>query len=150
MPPKWPIPTDKWIRANAFWEPPVDWIPIGGLPSAPADWQFWKPNPQFQPRRIATDATLAMWRRISNVLATVMVVTFAVNVLLPLAGAERVPTLAFIVSAAACGNVVCLLVRESRKAQLIRHSAAHAAIGAAEERQRRLVRDYQAYLADPG
>ena len=31
----WPTPTDQWIRANTFWQPPEGWVPLPGLKPAP-------------------------------------------------------------------------------------------------------------------
>jgi len=149
VPPKWPTPTDRWIRNNTFWEPPPGWTPLGGLPPAPVGWVFWKPNPQFLRRRIATDAALALWARLSNLLFLFWVALAALHVVVTVMELPRPPALGFLLSGALIASLGCTIVRESLRTRLIRRTAQQAAVAAADERQRRLVREYQRYLADP-
>jgi hypothetical protein len=47
-PPGWPAPSDDWVLRNQGYQPPTGWLPPGAaperVPTAPANWQFWRPD----------------------------------------------------------------------------------------------------------
>jgi len=143
VPPGWPVPTDRWVRANTFWQPPAGWMPISGIPPAPEGWRFWAPNPEWDRRYAANYRSIAMWGRIPNVLAVVWLLTIVASFFVPENPAPAIA--AWLALLAAFG---CLVVHEVLRRRMTRRALTHLAGVAADARGKYLIREYQRYLVE--
>ena len=138
----WPTPTDEWIRANTFWEPPAGWTPLPGLKPAPKNWRFWATNDAWDSAAAAYYAPLQGWRRAFNTASiaslAVLAASFAFHVPLGRAAALLIFLIGF----------ACLVVFQARKRRMTAEMLASATKGAARARNERLARQYQRYLLD--
>jgi hypothetical protein len=141
VPPGWPIPTDKWIRDNAFWQPPSNWTPLPNTPEAPDEWRFWLPNKLWQQTTGAYYGAIAIWARLSNWAAVLWLVAFAAS---PFLGFP--PALRIVAWCAAIASLALIIVHESLKARASKTLLAQFAVMAQRGRQERLTREYQRYL----
>lgn len=144
VPRGWPTPTDRWIRTNAFWVPPVDWAPMPGIPPAPAHWTFWVPNRLWDKTRGAVYGPLRRWSRL-------MFVALALQVLLRVWVVTSHPPLSVtspVSSALAVAMMTGLIGYLIHHRRLTQRALAQHAILAAEGRTQRLTREYQRYLMD--
>ena len=137
------MPTDRWVRANTFWEPPAGWVPISAIPPAPEGWRFWAPNPEWDRRYAADYHGIAIWGRIPNALAVVWLLTIVASFFAP----ENAPLAmaAWLVLAAA---FACLIVHEVLRRRITRRAMASLAGVAADARGKYLIREYQRYLVE--
>ncbi len=149
VPRSWPAPTDSWLRRNAFWQPPDGWVPIPGLPPAPAGWAFWQPNQQWERSNPELYRRANRWLRAANVLGWAMLAAFAIRIPFALIGnAAMLWPLGVAWVTLAVAALACLIVREVLRVRATRAAMIQVAQLAAAERERRLVREYQQYLRD--
>lgn len=141
VPRGWPTPTDKWVRENAFWRPPPGWTPRPSLRAAPDSWVYWVPNNLWSQVTGNYFRSIAVWARISTVLALVYLVTMIAG---PLIGYS--PLLRGVGFAAAAISVMLLVVHAAMKARMSKRLLTRFAIDAQLIRHDRLVREYQRYL----
>ena len=105
----WPAPTDQWIRANTFWQPPADWTPLPGLKPAPKGWQFWTTNRTWDIAAATYYAPLQGWMRASNIAGFACIVTFTAAFGLQLPMLRLAVMLFFLI------GIVCLIVFRVRR-----------------------------------
>lgn len=141
VPTGWSTPTDRWVRDNAFWQPPTGWSPAPGTPAAPVGWEFWSPNKLWWQTTGAYYRSIAIWRRLSNWLAIVFLAA-----LISAAFVGPSPILAAVRLSAALASIALLIVHESLKARLTKKLLAEFAVVAQRGRHDRLTREYQRYL----
>ena len=146
VPRGWPVPTDSWLRSNAFWDPPEGWVPLPGLPRAPAGWRFWQPNDQWQRGNPALYRPTLIWLRASSVLGWLFLATLASSALLRLGGTDVVLWPVGVALLAA--GSMCFVAGEVIRGRITRSAMVQIAVLAAAERERRLVREYQRYLRE--
>lgn len=78
-PPGWPTPSDDWVRLHQAAEPPAGWSPAPEVPSAPAEWVFWRTVPRvFRSYLPAGARRLRLAQRIGLVVALVSFVAVLV------------------------------------------------------------------------
>lgn len=144
VPRGWPTPTDRWIRANAFWVPPVDWTPLPEVPPAPHRWTFWTPNPLWNTTRAHVYSSLRVWTWVG-------VAGFVLGVLTRVWAFAGDPPREMLTAA---GLVTFALLATSLigyaagHRRLTQRALAQHAVAAAEGRTQRLTREYQRYLLD--
>lgn len=138
----WPTPTDTWIRANTFWQPPEGWTPAPGLKPAPKGWRFWTTNKTWDIAARKYYAPLRGWVRASNIAGIVCTATFVTAFLMHLP-ILRVAAISFALIA-----FICLAVHEVKKRRMTTELLAHVTTGAERARNERLAREYQRYLLD--
>lgn len=143
VPPKWPQPTDAWIRANLFWEPPEGWVPIDGLPPAPPGWKFWRPNPTWHRVSAPLFRRVDMIRRVAVAVMVIFLVVVVTRFALPTNS-----LFVWLSSACALAGLTCLIVSEVLRSRTTRAAINRITIAAAEERHKRVVREYQRYLRE--
>ena len=138
----WPTPTDQWIRANTFWQPPAGWTPLHGLKPAPKGWRFWATNKTWDVAAAKYYAPLHAWMRASNIagVACILALVAAALLALPLL---RLAAMLFLLI-----GVICLIVFRVRRRRMTAELFAHVTRGAERARDERLARDYQRYLVD--
>lgn len=141
VPRGWPTPTDKWIRENAFWQPPPGWSPTPTATAAPDGWEFWTPNKLWWQTTGASYQSITLWGRLSNWLGYLFLVT-----LIGSAFIGPSPMLRLVGYSAALASIALLIVHESLKARLSKRLLAQFAVVAQRGRQERLTREYQRYL----
>ena len=141
-PPGWPTPTDGWIRANTFWQPPADWTPLPGLKPAPKNWRFWTTNKTWDASTANYYAPLNGWLRAFNIAAFACTASFIAAFVL------RFPELRLAATIFALIAFSCLVVFQVRRRRMTRELMAHATRGAERARAERLAREYQRYLLD--
>jgi len=141
-PPGWPTPTDHWIRANTFWQPPAGWTPLPGLKPAPKDWQFWTTNKTWDVASAKYYAPLNGWMRSFNIAAFASTATFMAAVIL------RLPELRLAAMLFSVIAVTCLVVFHVRRTRMTKELMTHVTRGAERARAERLAREYQRYLVD--
>jgi hypothetical protein len=141
VPRGWPTPTDKWVRANAFWQPPAGWSPPQTSIPAPDGWEFWSPNKLWWQTTGAHYRSLAIWGRLSNWLAALFIVMYVASMFI-----GPSPTLRMVAYSAALASFALLIVHEALKARLSKRLLAQFAVVAQRGRQERLTREYQRYL----
>ena len=138
----WPTPTDHWIRANTFWQPPPGWVPVPGLPPAPDGWRFWTTNKTWDAAAAKHYAPLNAWMRAFTIAAFA---TWATPIA---ASAAQLPALRPAGVAFALIAVICLTVHTVKRRRLTKKLLAHATSDAERVRNERLAREYQRYLMD--
>lgn len=138
----WPTPTDQWIRANTFWQPPEGWTPTPGLKPAPKGWRFWTTNKTWDVAATKYYAPLQAWMRASNIagVACIMALVGAALLHLPLL---RLAAMLFLLI-----GLVCLIVFRARRKRMTTELLTHVTKGAERARNERLAREYQRYLLD--
>ena len=141
VPPGWPTPTDKWIRDNAFWQPPSGWTPLPGTVMAPPEWRYWTPNKLWSQTTGAYYSAIGIWTSLANWAAAVWIVAFVAS---PFLGYP--PTLRIVAWCAAIASLSFIVVHESLKARISKRLLAQFALMAQRGRQERLTREYQRYL----
>jgi len=141
VPRGWPIPTDRWVRVNTFWQPPAGWVPLPDTPPAPEGWRFWEPNPEWDRRYAANYRDIAVWGRVPNVLAVVWLLIVVAGFFAP--EVVGLAIAGWLVLVAAFG---CLIVHEVLRRRLTNRGLAQLAGVAAEARGKYLIREYQRYL----
>lgn len=141
-PPGWPTPTDHWIRANTFWQPPTDWTPLPGLKPAPEGWRFWTTNETWEVAASKNYAPLHGWIRSFKIAAFASTATFIAAFVLQLPELRLAAMLIFVIA------IACLVVFQVRKRRMTIALLAHAMQGAERARAERLAREYQRYLVD--
>jgi hypothetical protein len=140
IPRGWPIPTDKWVRDNALWNPPPGWTPVPNASPAPAEWSFWTTNKlwwqitgaHFQPIRILL--------RLSNWLSLAGIALLVAGALLDSPGLRAVGVVVMVASLALG------ITHEVLKARMAKTLLAKFAVVAERGRRERLTREYQRYL----
>ena len=143
VPPGWPTPTDRWVRANTFWQPPAGWAPLPDTPAAPDGWRYWDPNPEWDRRYAANYRDIAVWARVPNVLAVVWLLIVVAGFFAP-----EVVALAILGWLALLAAFGCLIVHEVLRRRITRRALAYLAGVAADARGKNLIREYQRYLMD--
>lgn len=138
----WPTPTDRWIRANTFWQPPEGWTPVPGLKPAPKGWRFWATNKAWEIAARKYYAPLQGWMRSFNM------ASFACTATLVTAALVRLPMLRVAALAFALIAITCLIVFEVKKRRMTAELLAHVTNGAERARNEWLAREYQNYLMD--
>lgn len=146
LPRGWPTPSDRWVRDNAFWEPPPGWTPQPSLPAAPADWRFWTPNTLWSRTMWRHFHSIAPWIRVSNWLTYTWL--FSMCVVTPILQSPR--WMAVIMITLAAGALACFFVYEVLKARITKQVLVQFAVIAQRDRQQRLTREYQHYLTAGG
>jgi hypothetical protein len=141
VPRGWPTPTDKWVRDNAFWQPPAGWSPTRATAAAPEGWEFWTPNKLWWRTTGAYYRPIAIWGRLSNWLGLLWLATLVGSALFGFS-----PMLRLVGFSAALASITLLIVHESLKARLSKRLLAEFAVVAQRGRHDRLTRDYQRYL----
>jgi hypothetical protein len=141
VPPGWPTPTDKWIRDNAFWQPPTGWTPIEKVRAAPEGWQFWTTNKLWQRSIGDRLRSVVILRRIANWLALIWLATLVAAFLL-----DYPPLLRLVGFAAALSAFGLVVVSEVLRARKSKRLIAEFAVVAERGRRDRLTREYQRYL----
>lgn len=141
VPRGWPTPTDRWIRENAFWQPPHGWTPGPQSPAAPADWQFWTPNRLWWTTRAQAFQPAEVWRRLASLLSFVGIAFF-------IAGRFFDPSLGFgwLWFAAIVASLVLIVIHDRHRTRISNALLEDHARVAAHGRHERLTRDYQRYL----
>ncbi|MHC2999971.1 hypothetical protein [Microbacterium sp. HJ5] len=129
------------MRDNAFWLPPADWTPTPSTPTAPEGWKFWAPNKLWWQTTGAHYRSIAIWGRLSNVLALVFLAA-----LISAAFIGPSPLLSGVRVSATLGSITLLIVHESLKARLTKKLLPQFAVLAQHGQQERLTREYQRYL----
>lgn len=143
MPPGWPTPTDRWILANALWQPAEGWVPLPDLRPAPEGWRFWVPNPEWRRRFGSIYRGIAPWARAARLLVMVWIVIVVVGVFLP---DDVGPAIAAgVVALAALG---CVIVHTILRRRVTRRGMDELRGIAAAAREHHLIRLYQRYLRD--
>ena len=143
VPPGWPTPTDRWVRANAFWQPPAGWVPLPDTRPAPDGWRYWDPNPEWDRRYAANYRDIAVWGRVPNVLAVVWLLIVVASFFAPEVAALAI--LGWLALLAAFG---CLIVHEVLRRRITQRALSYLAGVAADARGKNLIREYQRYLMD--
>ncbi|NLP82808.1 hypothetical protein HF576_03015 [Microbacterium sp. CFH 90308] len=143
VPPGWPAPTNAWIRANAFWNPPEGWVPLDHLRPAPTGWKYWRPNPTWNRMSARLFGRVNALRRVGDWLVIVWIVLLIVRLSLPPLAALNVLSITCALAALAC-----LIIAEGLRARQTRSAMKRIASVALEEREKRLVRNYQKYLLE--
>jgi hypothetical protein len=144
VPPGWPTPTDRWIRTNAFWVPPVDWTPLPGLKPAPRSWTYWSPNPLWRKTRSAAYRAHRIFARVTGILLLVVLAAgWAARA--ADAPAPALVSLAIVGLTLALAGLIGYLATYTFATD---RALAHHALLAAEGRTQRLTREYQRYLLD--
>lgn len=138
----WPTPTDEWIRANAFWQPPEGWVPRPGLKPAPQGWRFWTTNKTWETAAVKYYAPLQGWMRASNIAAVAAIAGWVGSIALQL-GLLRLAAFAFFLI-----GFICLMVFRAKKRRMTATLFSHVTVGAEHGRAERLTREYQRYLLD--
>lgn len=141
VPPGWPTPTDKWIRDNAFWQPPKGWTPIEKARAAPEGWRFWAPNELWQRSIGGRLRSVALLRTIANWLALVWLATLVVAFML-----DYPPVLAVVGLTAAFSAFGLVIASEVLRTRKSKRLIAEFAVVAERGRRDRLTREYQRYL----
>lgn len=141
VPRGWPTPTDQWVRANALWQPPIGWSPPQTSTPAPEGWEFWSPNKLWWQTTGAYYRPLAVWRRLSNGLGAVFIVTGLASAII-----GPSPMLRLVAYSAALASLALLVVHEVLKARLSKRLLAQFAAVAQRGRTDRLTHEYQRYL----
>ncbi|WP_243073795.1 hypothetical protein [Microbacterium sp. SS28] len=141
LPRGWPTPTDKWVRDNAFWQPPADWSPTQAGAAAPDGWEFWRPNKLWWQTTGAYYRSIAIWGRLSNWLGYLFLVMLIASAFL---GSS--PMLRLVGFSAGLASIALLIVHEVLKARLTERLFAQFAVVAQRGLQERLTREYQRYL----
>lgn len=144
VPRGWPTPTDRWIRTNAFWVPPLGWTPLPDLKPAPRHWTYWSPNPLWHKTRGAAYRGLRVWSRLTWIvlLGSAAAGWWARTVQAP----APVTTSLSILTATLI--VVSLIGYIATYRSATSRALAQHAVVAAEGRTKRLTREYQRYLLD--
>lgn len=141
VPVGWPTPVDRWLRDNAFWQPPPGWTPRPALRPAPKHWQYWSPNPAWRTAAAPVFRSIRPWAQAASALGTVWLLLLLVALLVGL------PLVAITIGGmAAVGAVACLVVYAILRSRLVRRVMAEAAIVAERERRERMMLEYQRYL----
>lgn len=140
----WPTPTDSWIRANAFWQPPAGWTPMEGVRPAPEGWRFWAPNPLWHRVNATHFRRITPVRRAADILGYAVVLFVLLRWVL---GPQQTVVLIVPTYVAALAGVTCLVIFAVLRGRLTRDAVAAMTEGAAVERHQRLVREYQKYLS---
>ncbi len=138
----WPTPTDQWIRANTFWQPPEGWTPAPGLKPAPKGWRFWTPNKTWDIAARKYYAPLQGWMRASNIAAVACAVALVGATVLQLTILTLAAMLFLVI------GLVCLIVFRARRKRMTSELLAHVTTGAERARNERLAREYQRYILD--
>lgn len=138
----WPTPTDDWIRANTFWQPPAGWTPLPGLKPAPKNWRFWTTNKTWDVAATNYYAPLQGWMRAFNIAA------FATTATLIAAFVAHLPVLRVAALLFFAIAFTCLVVFHVRKKRMTAELLTHFTRGAERARAERLAREYQRYLMD--
>ncbi|BDV31254.1 hypothetical protein [Microbacterium terricola] len=141
-PPGWPTPTDNWIRANTFWQPPAEWTPLPGLKPAPKGWQFWTTNRTWDNAATKYYAPLNGWMRVFNIAAFASTATFIAAFI------AHIPVLGLAAMLLFVFAFACLVVVHVRRRRMTAELITHATRGAERARAERLAREYQRYLVD--
>jgi hypothetical protein len=141
-PPGWPTPTDQWIRANAFWQPPTDWTPLPGLKPAPKNWRFWTTNKTWDVAATKYYAPLNGWMRAFNIAAFASAATFITGIAIRLPDLRLAAMLFFVIA------FTCLVVFQVRRRRMTKELLTPVMRGAERARAERLAREYQQYLVD--
>jgi len=142
VPRGWPVPTDRWIRTNAFWVPPEGWTPTPGLRPAPKGWGFWRVNSLW----LKTSGHLYKRARAwSSCSFAAVVIALAARVVSSLADLEVLAIVAIAALLVALALQVTYLISYIR---ITRRALRDCAEMAEESRHRRLTREYQRYLLD--
>lgn len=141
-PPGWPTPTDHWIRANTFWQPPAEWTPLPGLKPAPKGWRFWTTNKTWDAAATKYYAPLNGWMRAFNIAAFASTASLIAGIVLRLPELRLAAMLFFVIA------FTCLVVFLVRRRRMTRELMTHATRGAERARAERLAREYQRYLVD--
>ena len=144
VPRGWPVPTDRWVRTNALWIPPVGWTPLPGLEPAPRNWRYWSPNPLWHKTRGHVYRVPRMWGHVGGIalLGSAATRWWAHAAQVPDAVVTSLGILSTTVVFASLIGYISTHRSATHRA-LVRH-----AIGAAEGRTERLTREYQRYLLD--
>lgn len=143
VPPGWPTPTDRWVRANTFWQPPAGWVPLPDTRPAPGGWRYWDPNPEWDRRYAANYRDIAVWGWVPNVLAVVWLLIVVASFFAPEVAALAI--LGWLALLAAFG---CLIVHEVLRRRITQRALTYLAGVAADARGKNLIREYQRYLMD--
>jgi hypothetical protein len=146
VPRGWPTPTDRWVRENAFWQPPTGWAPIDGLRPAPPGWQFWQPNPAWRGVAGRYLEPARMWMRASTWFAAASVVVGLATLLLPVNGIPVAPS-GWLTVLVACA-FLCAIVALGVRRRLMSRALTALTDMAEQSRTERLVKAYQRYLLD--
>ena len=144
VPRGWPTPTDRWIRANAFWVPPTGWTPTPGLRPAPAGWRFWRANPLWLRSKGHLYSRVNMLSRSGGV---AVVVAIAARIASSLTGLEA---LAIVSLVAWCAGLVSYVAYFVLYVRITRRALREFAQLAEASRHQHLTREYQRYLLDVG
>ena len=141
VPQGWPTPTDKWVRDNAFWQPPTGWTPLPSLPAAPENWVYWAPNRLWNQSMSGHFRSIAVWARASNWLGLVWLITLVAG---PLIGYS--PLLRVFGLTAGLTALALAVLHEGMKSRRTKRLMTEFAILAQRGRHERLIREYQRYL----
>lgn len=143
VPRGWPTPTDRWIRANAFWQPPAGWTPLSGLRPAPRGWTFWVPNPLMARSRAGMYRGATIWSQAGGLLfiAAIAARIAFTTMDVPVGTLGQV----FALAGAAC-MVGFIVAHRYTTTRALEQFSALARAG----RAARLTREYQKYLVDAG
>ena len=138
----WPTPTDAWIRANGFWQPPADWAPLPGLRSAPEGWRFWALNTEGERASASLLRPVTVWSRLGT-WAVLGFLSFGL-----LSALLHEPMLRWGSVASAIAVTTSLVITLSTYVKRRRFLRAKLAEAGAEQRAERLTKAYQSYLRD--
>ncbi len=141
VPAGWPTPTDRWLRDNAFWQPPPGWTPRPTLRPAPSHWRYWSPNPAWRTAIAPVFRSILPWAQAARALGAIWLLLFLVALWVGLP-----PVATAVGGMAAVGAVACLVVYVILRSRLVRSVLAEAAIVAERERRERMMLEYQRYL----
>jgi hypothetical protein len=141
LPRGWPTPTDKWVRENAFWQPPPGWTPVAGARAAPEDWSYWVPNTLWTRVAAPRSGSIAPFVRIANWLVIVYIAARVAGLFL-----GNPPALAAIALIPMIGAIVCFVTYGVLRRRLTRQLMVEFAVLAQRGRTERLTKEYQRYL----
>ncbi len=144
VPRGWPVPTDRWIRTNAFWVPPDDWTPTTYLRPAPRGWRFWQPNPLW------TQSQAQLYRR-ARIWIYAGFTLMLVGVVLRVVGSVvRDDAFALVSLTLFAAALACYITYAVVWARITRRTLHRFAEIAEDSRRQYLTREYQRYLLDAG
>ncbi len=138
----WPTPTDAWIRANVFWQPPAGWTPVPGLRPAPDGWRFWAPIPEWGRTAAGFLRPVMVWTRLGNWSLIGALVFSIASALLGEPDLRWGSVACFAVTGV---SLVIFMATYVRRRRLLYARAVEAA---EVQRAARLTRAYQSYLRD--
>ncbi|WEK13886.1 MAG: hypothetical protein P0Y48_01350 [Candidatus Microbacterium phytovorans] len=144
VPRGWPVPTDRWIRTNAFWVPPADWTPTTHLRPAPRGWRFWQPNPLWSQSQAQLYRRARIWLYAGF---TLMLLGVGSRILGSVTRDDAFALLSFALLGVALASYIVHAVVWAR---ITRGTLQRFAEIAEESRRRYLTREYQRYLLDAG